>query len=476
MSDLPPPGFPPPGDPPPPRPPQQPASPLPSPGAPDGSSGIGRPPTGGVPQFGAPTIPPPAATPIVPVQAGGPKKPWWKGPAGYIAGLGVVAAIVVGVVLAVSGGNDHSTTKTTDSVEQANTRPARTVGVTTVTTPARRTTTTPDAASAGTEPDFTLPDLTNPPTTVPPVTKPGSGSPTTSSATPATTAPVTPTGALAIGGQALVTDGTDSIQVAVLDLVDNAPATEFLPPDAGQKFVALKFRFVNPGTTSLSITPSFSSKLIDASNQQFDAAFNPTTLGPGISAARLVPADVRIGWITFQVPTASVAAQVQWKLNFGDSGAEWDLTLPRQDPPASPRVVAATTAFNTPVTVTSADGVPIAVSVMQVVDNATPTLAGSTDTNRYVAVQMTFSNAGKAKFSDAPEFDVQLIDSDGQQYSTFIFGTDAGPGFDGQIDLSPGDARTGYISFEVPKAATPVKLQVVLGGSLVTDVGELALA
>jgi hypothetical protein len=165
---------------------------------------------------------------------------------------------------------------------------------------------------------------------------------------------------------------------------------------------------------------------------------------------------------------------VQFKLNFSDSGAEWDLTLPKVTAAASPGVVKPAAAFNAPVTVTSSDGTPVAVTAVQLVDNAKPSFGGAGGDVRYVSVQFTFTNKGSAKFSDAPEFDVTLIDGDGQEYSTFIFGTDAGPGFDGQVDLSPGDARTGFISFEVPTAATPFKAQIVLSGG--SDIGEVALA
>jgi hypothetical protein len=225
----------------------------------------------------------------------------------------------------------------------------------------------------------------------------------------------------------------------------------------------------------LTLTPSFGATLLDSANQQFDSSFSDSTVGPGLVTARIVPGDVRVGWITWEVPVASVAQTLQWKLNFG-TNTSWDLTLPRQEPPASPGVVAPSTAFNTPVTVHAADDVPVTVTAAQVVDNATPEFGSPDEGQRYIAVQFQFTNTGSAAVSEFPDFDLTMIDTEGQQYVATFFDTDAGPGFGGQIDLAPGDTRTGFVAWQMPTAAQPAKVQVQLGTGTGDDIGELALA
>jgi hypothetical protein len=189
----------------------------------------------------------------------------------------------------------------------------------------------------------------------------------------------------------------------------------------------------------------------------------------------VLPGDVRSGWITWEVPETSVPASMQWKLNFGGSGAEWDLTQPGQTPPAGPPVIAPSTAFNAPVTLHGDDGVAIQVIAMQLVDNAVSDFPSGTPDTRVVAVQFTFTNAGGAAHTEFPDFAVALIDADGEQFSSSAFGTDAGPGFDGTVDLKPGDSRVGFLAFEMPNDALPVKVQVRLDAGQAAEFGELGL-
>jgi hypothetical protein len=415
------------------------------------------------------------------------KSPWWKGPAGYIVGLTVLAAIVVAIVLVATSGGGSKATKTTDSVAVTtgpDTRAPRTDVATTVrrTTTTQRTTprtTSPSTTEADTSPDFTLPALTDPPTTVAATTTaPTTAAPTTAApdTTPATTpATAAPGGPLPIGGQATVTDDSDSVQVTVLALADNAAAPQYLPPDPGDKLVSVQIRLVNSGAQPVDVSPETGATLIDGSNQQFTSSFTSSGAGPALSTVRILPGDVRSGWLTWEVPKASVPTKLQWKLNFGDNGAQWDLTQPAQAPIAAPAVIAPATAFNTPATLHGNDGVAMTVAAMRVVDNAKSQLPVQDAGTRLVAVQFTFTNAGQNSHTDYPDFAVDMIDADGQQYTASIFGTTAGPGFDGEIDLSPGDSRTGFLAFEVPKNAQVVKVQVRLDSGSADEVAEIAL-
>ncbi len=409
--------------------------------------------------------------------------PWWKGPAGYIVGLTVLAAIVVAIVLVATSGGGSKATKPTDSVAattRPDTRAPQTIAPTTAvrrTTTTQRTTTSPSTTEVGTTPVFTVPVLTDPPTTAAATTTatPSTAAPRVTAvpgSTPATTA--APGGALPVGGQATVTDHADTVQVTVLSVVDNAPAPQYLPPNPGNKLVSVQLRLVNPGAQPLDIAPELGATLIDGSNQQFTSSFQTSGAGPGLLSVRMLPGDVRSGWLTWEVPKESVPTQLQWKLNFGDNGAEWDLTQQGQ-PSAAPAVIAPATAFNTPVTLHGGDGVAMTVAAVRVVDRAKSQLPGQDPNTRAFAVQLTFTNAGQDAHTDYPDFAVVMIDADGQQYTSSIFGTTAGPGFNGEIDLSPGDARTGFVTFQLPKNAQAVKVQVRLDSFSADEVAEIAL-
>lgn len=109
-------------------------------------------------------------------------------------------------------------------------------------------------------------------------------------------------------------------------MVDNAKgADQFTTPDPGKRFVAVQFQIQNVGTAAYDDSPSNGAKVIDTSGQQFDSTIGDTTAGPSLpSDTKIVPGQSALGFITFEIPTSSQLAAVQFGTDsgFGSTG-QW---------------------------------------------------------------------------------------------------------------------------------------------------------
>ncbi|MFT3852775.1 MAG: DUF4352 domain-containing protein [Ilumatobacteraceae bacterium] len=433
---------------------------LPPPGfQPPTPPGVGQPPPGGGPVFAPPMggggPGGPGGTGFVPLQSEPPRRPWRKGPVGIAVATAAVAAIVVGVVVVATSGGDSTESDRTDvtvpdRTDAGTTRPPRT--------------TTADTRPGGTSPRFSIPPLTDPPRTS---TTAGTG---TTITTPSSDAPATtvasPGGSVPIG--ATITSASEHLAVTLLDLIDDAPAGELFDPDPGNKYVAVRLHVANTGAASTTSLIAYDTQLIDDAGQQFGQAFLGADVGPQLLMATLSGSDVRSGWLTFEVPEASVPQRVQTEL--GDDLVAWDLTVARQEPSALAQPAPPQTPFGSAAAVIGRlDDDPFELTVDQVIDDANPSFGSADPGSRYLAVQVTFHNVGTAALDEFPEMALHLIDIEGQIWEASFLGTDAGPGFDGEVKLTPGDSRTGFVSFELPQAATPLKLS----GSYVSSSGEV---
>ena len=158
-----------------------------------------------------------------------------------------------------------------------------------------------------------------------------SGSSAAVSSTAAAASPTTPKAAKV--GDAITLEGNDAgekVTVTLVQIVDNAQgADEYTKPDAGNRFVAVQFQIVNSGTAAYNDSPSNGAKAIDTAGQQFDPSFmNDTKAGPSLPAGtKIAPGGKALGFLTFELPTSSTLASVQFSMNsgFGSTG-EWSVS------------------------------------------------------------------------------------------------------------------------------------------------------
>ncbi|MFJ8594897.1 DUF4352 domain-containing protein [Streptomyces sp. NPDC093598] len=126
------------------------------------------------------------------------------------------------------------------------------------------------------------------------------------------------------------TEEGERVAVTVVKVVDPAqPENEFSSPDSGMRFVAVQFRLKNIGTQVLDEAPDNGAKLRDRQGQQFNSTVDDTAAGPGFGGSlTLTPGDTGLGFVTFEVPTGSEIARIQFALasGFARSIGQWTVT------------------------------------------------------------------------------------------------------------------------------------------------------
>ncbi|MCZ4102858.1 MULTISPECIES: DUF4352 domain-containing protein [Streptomyces] len=204
-------------------------------------------------------------------------------------------------------------------------------------------------------------------------TSPASVQPSTSgSSVPGPTA--SPTGAgqqEAQIGDTLDLVGTgdgERMAVTVTRVVDPAGAGVF-GPDAGNRFVAVQFRLRDTGTAVYADSPSNGAQVIDTQGQAFNSTIADTNAGPSFpGSVRITPGDTALGFITFEVPKASVIAKVQFTLNsgFAANTGQWTVQGVEKGSPSTGTAPVPQPTVSTAPAPTSAAG---ATSPRQVVEN-----------------------------------------------------------------------------------------------------------
>ncbi|MFI6819053.1 DUF4352 domain-containing protein [Nonomuraea sp. NPDC050328] len=119
----------------------------------------------------------------------------------------------------------------------------------------------------------------------------------------------------------------------------------------------------------------------------------------------------------------------------------------------------------------------VEVQVVKVFDPATPDnlFMKPSAGNRFVAVEVTLTNAGQAAYRDSPSIGSTLIDTEGRQYrSTFATVREA-QGFGGLVSMTGTDTRRGALVFEVPDGVRLAKFQLGLDSGLAPQRGEWLL-
>ncbi|MFC8247620.1 DUF4352 domain-containing protein [Streptomyces chartreusis] len=125
------------------------------------------------------------------------------------------------------------------------------------------------------------------------------------------------------------TEEDEKVAVTLVKVVDPAPPeNEFSSPEAGNRFVAVQFRLKNNGPEVFDDAPDNDAKIRDTQGQQFTPTVQDTAAGPGFGGSvTLTPGDTALGFVTFEVPTNSEIAKVQFTLSsgFARNVGEWSL-------------------------------------------------------------------------------------------------------------------------------------------------------
>ncbi|MFF9277366.1 DUF4352 domain-containing protein [Streptomyces griseosporeus] len=120
------------------------------------------------------------------------------------------------------------------------------------------------------------------------------------------------------------------------------------------------------------------------------------------------------------------------------------------------------------------NGEALAVTLVKVVDpaRAADEYSSPEAGKKFVAAQFRLRNTGTRVYSDSPSNGARVIDAQGQQFSSSVEDTQAGPSFPGSITLTPGDSALGYITFEIPLSSTAVKVQFAMDSGFSGNTGQ----
>ncbi len=136
----------------------------------------------------------------------------------------------------------------------------------------------------------------------------------------------------------------ERVAVTLVQVVDPAqPASDFDSPPAGTRLIGAQLRLRNSGTAAYQDSPANSATLVDTVGQAFRSTISGTAEGPGFpGGVTVAPGDTGLGFVTFAVPTASVAGKFQFALDSGlaTQVGQWRVTVqpgrPRSATPTTP--------------------------------------------------------------------------------------------------------------------------------------------
>ncbi|YCK35185.1 DUF4352 domain-containing protein [Actinomadura sp. ATCC 39365] len=202
----------------------------------------------------------------------------------------------------------------------------------------------------------------------------------------------------------------------------------------------------------------------------------PLLLLGGCAAVVLIVGDTSTGREALVTTASSPNAAMPSRL--AESAAP-EASAPEASAPAETAAQGpTTTAVGDALTLQGSDpALKVTVTVTKVVNPATPAdeFMKPKPGNKFVAVELTLTNAGTIVYSDAPTNGALLIDGEGQQYRTTLFRVREGQSLNGSTTIIAGDTRRGVIAFEVPEAAKLAKLQFALNSGFADQKGEWTL-
>lgn len=151
---------------------------------------------------------------------------------------------------------------------------------------------------------------------------------------------------------------------------------------------------------------------------------------------------------------------------------------PAQEQQSAPQEQASAARIGEAITLTGTDpGLKVTVTLTRLIDPATSETsflkpkAGS----KFIAVELTLTNAGQAAYSDSPGNGAVLIDSEGQTWSRTFAQVREGRAF-GSVTMSGTDTRKGVLVYEVPESVKLAKFQLGLDSGFAEQKGEWALS
>ena len=117
----------------------------------------------------------------------------------------------------------------------------------------------------------------------------------------------------------------------------------------------------------------------------------------------------------------------------------------------------------------------VAVTLTALADPAPPEQYVAPDPGlRLVAVQLRLVNVGTSVYRDSPSNGAKLIDAANQQFASTVMGSSVGPRL-GSPTIAAGDTRLGWVTFQVPEAASPVRFTLALDSGFASQTGDWLL-
>jgi uncharacterized protein YceK len=118
-----------------------------------------------------------------------------------------------------------------------------------------------------------------------------------------------------------------SVAVTVMKVVDPAPYEAYFGPQKGNRYVGIKLRLHNTGSTVYDDCPSNGAALIDAQDQQWTETALGSALKPEFICLKIRPDDKRVGYVTYEVPKKARLRTFQFgtESGFAPEAGEWSL-------------------------------------------------------------------------------------------------------------------------------------------------------
>lgn len=120
--------------------------------------------------------------------------------------------------------------------------------------------------------------------------------------------------------------------------------------------------------------------------------------------------------------------------------------------------------FGPPVAVRALGGTPLRVTLLRVLDpvEVAGTAPRPAEGHRYVAAELRITDRGAEPHRETPADGTTLLDASGTEWAAGTRDV-VGPGF-GSATIGPGASRSGWVTFEPPRGARPIRLRFVADG------------